>query len=150
MFMSFLFTETQRKYQTTERETLSVVKALGEARWLLKGLPFPTKLYTDHTALLKTLQSEDVIGRIARWQLALWEYDLDIYHVPGKDIAIADGLSRLMGDPAMPATSIETEMVSFAAEEQTTRTGVEFMGGDQQERQSEEDQNDDEILDNPE
>ena len=49
-------------------------------------------LYTDHQALLKVLKSEDVTGRIARWQLALSEYDLDVYHVPGKDLAVADGL----------------------------------------------------------
>lgn len=72
-------------------------------------------LYTDHQALLKTLKSEDVTGRIARWQLALSEYDLDIYHVPGKDIAIADGLSRCTGYPAMPTDDFETEMTAFEA-----------------------------------
>ena len=57
-------------------------------------------LYTDHQALLKVLESEDITGRISRWQLALSEYDLDIYHVPGKDLAVADGLSRIEGYPS--------------------------------------------------
>ena len=35
-------------------------------------------LYTDHQTLLKYLKSEDSTGRLARWQLALSEYDLDV------------------------------------------------------------------------
>ncbi|KAF6232615.1 hypothetical protein HO173_009283 [Letharia columbiana] len=35
-------------------------------------------LYTDHQALLKVLKSEDVTGRISRWQPCLSEYDLDL------------------------------------------------------------------------
>ena len=39
-------------------------------------------LYTDHQALLKCLKIEDATGRLARWQLALSEYDLGVFHVP--------------------------------------------------------------------
>ena len=38
-------------------------------------------LYTDHQALLKCLKIEDATGRLARWHLALSEYDFDIFHV---------------------------------------------------------------------
>ena len=77
-FLSFQFTEVQQRYYTTERETLAVVKCLAECRWLVKGLKNPIILYTDHQALLKCLKSEDNTGRLARWHLALSEYDLDV------------------------------------------------------------------------
>jgi hypothetical protein len=87
MFLSFGFTATQTRYETTERETLSVVKNLGGTRWLVQGFQYPVKLYTDHQVLLECLQSGDMTGRLARWQLTLSEYNLDITHVPSKELA---------------------------------------------------------------
>lgn len=89
--MSFQFLPAETRYHTTEREALSVLKCLEEARWLVKGSPYPVELYTDHQALLKVLRGEDGHGRIARWQLRLGEYDLEIKHVPGKELLIGDG-----------------------------------------------------------
>ena len=116
-FLSFQFTEVQQRYHTTERETLAVIKCLAEVRWLVKGPEYPIMLYTDHQALLKCLKSEDSTGRLARWQLALSEYDLDIFHVPGKDITIADGLSRLEGYPSAPPTPHEVNDTAFMADD---------------------------------
>ena len=116
MFLSFAFTPPQTRYQTTEREALAVVKNLAEIRWLVQGSKLPIKLYTDHQALLKCLQSEDMTGRLARWQLALSEFNLDIVHVAGKDLAIADGLSRLSNPPSATPSSIEVPLVAFTAE----------------------------------
>ena len=48
--------------------------------------------------------------------MALSEYDLDIYHVLGKDLAVADGLSRIEKYPSRIATDEESTMASFAAE----------------------------------
>lgn len=53
-------------------------------------------LYTDHQALLKVLKSEDVAGRISRWQLCLSQYDLDVYHVPGKEILAATRVGSVL------------------------------------------------------
>lgn len=129
MFMSYQFTPAQTRYHTTERECLAVVKALAEVRWIVKGSKYPLILYTDHQALLKLLRSEDATGRIARWQLSLSEYDLDIYHVPGRDLAVADGLSRLDGYPSRAAEEEESTMASFLAEasigNQTTAGDIE-------------------------
>ena len=91
-FLLFQFTEVQQRYHTTERETLTVVKCLAECRWLVKGLKYPIMLYINYQILLKCLKSEDSIERLARWQLALFEYDLDIFYVSGKDIIITDEL----------------------------------------------------------
>jgi len=52
-------------------------------------------LYTDHSALLTILNKDNATRRIARWQLDLIGFDFYIHHVPGKNLGIADGLSRL-------------------------------------------------------
>lgn len=39
-----------------------------------------------------------------------------MYHIPGKEIAVADGLSRINGYPSKVATDDEATMASFAAE----------------------------------
>ena len=73
-------------------------------------------LYTDHQALLKCLKSEDSTRRLVQWQLALSKYDLDIFHIPGKDIIIVDGLSRLEGYPSTSATLYEVNDTAFMAD----------------------------------
>ena len=49
--------------------------------------------------------------------MSLSEYDLDVFHVPGKDLAIADGLSRIVEYPSRLTTEEETVMASFTTEE---------------------------------
>ena len=64
--MSFKLSEAETHYTTTELESLTVVRTLAEVRWLAIGSPYPTKIYTDHTALLSTLSNgPDSHGRIA-------------------------------------------------------------------------------------
>jgi len=87
---------------------------------VVKGSKFPLKLYTDHAALLSTLKSENAHGRISRWQLALSEYDLNIYYIPGKELLIADGISRFTGPPSytMPEDHESVDMMAFVAEDE--------------------------------
>ena len=95
-YTSFQMTETQRSYHTTEREFLAVLMSLEKARYLVCGSPHPIKLYTDHTAVKDILKNGDAAtGRIARWQHQFGEFKYKVMHVPGKEVAIADGLSRL-------------------------------------------------------
>lgn len=86
MFFLYQFSPAQTRYHTTEWESLAVVRSLEEVQWLVKRSEFPVKLYKDQQALLRTLRSEDATGWIARWHLRLSEYDLEIHHVPGKDL----------------------------------------------------------------
>ena len=58
-FFSFGFTPSQSKYQTTERESLSVTKNFTEVRWLIQSPQFPSTLSSNRQALSKTFQSED-------------------------------------------------------------------------------------------
>lgn len=107
MFISKRLADAETRYTTTEQEALAVVRCLGEVRWLVLGAQYPTKVYTDHSALITLLRHDDAHGRIGKWQVKLAEYDLQYVHMPGSQNVIADGLSRVParyfsgdGDPA--------------------------------------------------
>jgi len=95
MFISFAFTPTDQNYYTGEREALAVLKSLEQCRWLVCGSKCPVKIYTDYMALGKLLKSGDGHDRITRWQFRFGEYWPEVHHVPGKDLTIADGRSRV-------------------------------------------------------
>ena len=95
MFISKRLAPAETRYSTTEREALAILRCLEEVRWLILGSPFPTKIYTDHQALLGLLRKDDAHGRIVRWQIRLAEYDVEYIHKPGRENVIADGLSRM-------------------------------------------------------
>lgn len=66
MFMSFRLEDAKTRYDTTEREALVVVRCLAEVRWLVTRSRYPTKLYTDHSALESIFtQGSDAHGRIS-------------------------------------------------------------------------------------
>ena len=98
MFISKRFLETETRYSTTEREALAILRCLEEVRWLVLGSPFPTKVYTDHQALLGLLRKDDAHGQIVRWQVRLAEYDVEYIHIPGRENVLADGMSRMRWD----------------------------------------------------
>jgi len=117
MFISFKLSETEKRYTTTEREALAVLKCCEESRWLIQGNKHPTKLYTNHIALLAILQGGDAgHGRITRWQQRLSEYWFDIHHVPGRKLVVADGLSRIPGIVSFGCLIEEPTFEAFAAE----------------------------------
>lgn len=100
-----------------------MVRCREEVRWLFLGSAFPTKVYTDHHALVKLLQIEDGYGRIARWQVRLSEYEVEYIHIPGTQNMIADGLSRL-GD-CTTGTKVEIYSVDNTGRESGGSKGIE-------------------------
>lgn len=121
-FMSFQLTDAQRRYHTTEREFLAVISCLEKARHLVNGQGQPVKLYTDHTAVKDILRNSDTAtGRIARWQQRLGEFDHEIMHIPGKQMAVADGLSRMRHFPYVLRDKVDLPtLVSCATEDAPT------------------------------
>jgi len=98
MFISKRLLPAETRYSTTEREALAILRCLEEVRWLILGSSYPTKVYTDHQALVILLRKDDAQGRIVRWQIRLAEYDIEYIHIPGKENVMADGLSRMRDD----------------------------------------------------
>lgn len=115
MFLSFPLADTETRYLNTERECLAVVRCLAEVAWLVLGGPYPVKVYTDHMALLSILQRSEAKGRIANWQYKLSEFDLEFVHVPGKQMAVADGLSRITTGWRRPQGEDEDDEFSWLA-----------------------------------
>jgi hypothetical protein len=65
--------------------------AVSSNRNMLLGRHFT--LITDHRNIICINQPPS--DMIARWQIALGEYDYQLRHVPGRYITLADRLSRL-------------------------------------------------------
>lgn len=79
-------------YHSYELETLAVVESLKRFRIYILGKT--TKIVTDCSAVRYTLEKKDLIPRIARWWLAIQEYDIQIEHRPGDRMKHVDALSR--------------------------------------------------------
>ncbi|XP_036065872.1 uncharacterized protein LOC118598010 [Oryzias melastigma] len=80
------------RYSTVEKEALGIKWALDSFKYYLLGREFT--LETDHKALQWLERMKDTNGRITRWYLAIQPYCFTIHHIPGRDNATADFLSR--------------------------------------------------------
>lgn len=112
MYISRRFSDTETRYTNSEREALAVIKSLAEARYTILDSKFPIMVYTDHQALT-TLLRKEAKGRIANWQNQISEYDLRIVHIPGKEMQLADGLSRIPADAMFPSIPISEEETPY-------------------------------------
>jgi hypothetical protein len=91
-FASIKLSDSEKNYNTTEREGLVMVYALQKFRNYLLGKQF--KMFTNHYAL-KYLVKNPVLGggRICRWLLLFQEFDFKVTIKPGKLNAGPDHLS---------------------------------------------------------
>ncbi|CAC5358979.1 Retrovirus-related Pol polyprotein from transposon 297,Retrovirus-related Pol polyprotein from transposon 412 [Mytilus coruscus] len=79
-------------YAVIEKEALAIVWAVDHFCQYLYGHKFT--VITDHNPLRWLMTVKNPSGRLARWSLALQEYDLTIEYRSGKLHGNADGLSR--------------------------------------------------------
>lgn len=75
-----------------ELETLAVIASLERFRVYLIGIEF--KIYTDCNSLRATFEKRDLIPRVARWWIAMQEFNFSIEYRPGKSMSHVDALSR--------------------------------------------------------
>ena len=90
-YASRSLTQSERNYSVIQRECLAVVYGLKQFRHYLLGRPF--YLLTDH-APLQWLSAQKMDGLLARWTLAIQEYDMTIMYRKGSLSNNADSLSR--------------------------------------------------------
>lgn len=91
-YMSEKLSSAERKYQTTERECLAVIRSIEKFRPYIEGTKFT--VVTDHASLLWLTNLKDPSGRVGRWALRLQAYDYELIHRKGKFMVVADALSR--------------------------------------------------------
>lgn len=82
----------EQNYHAYELETLAVIASLQRFRVYLIGVKFT--LVTDCSALRSTFSKRDLIPRIARWWIAIQEFDFEIKYKPGHSMSHVDALSR--------------------------------------------------------
>jgi hypothetical protein len=92
-FSSRNFSETEKNYNTIEREGPDMVYSLQKLRHYLLGKYF--KMFTNHFSL-KYLINMKVLGvRICRWLLLVQEFYLEVIFKPGNLNARPNHVSRV-------------------------------------------------------
>ena len=94
-YISRAMTPTEQRYAQIEKEALALTWACERFSDYLLGLKF--HLETDHkplVPLLSTKNLEELPIRVQRFRLRLMRFKFSISHVPGKNLTIADALSR--------------------------------------------------------
>ena len=93
-YFSKKFTDTQKRYCTTEKELLALILALQYFEIYVTAAKGPIVIFTDHNPLTVLHKIKNKNQRLMRWSLLLQQYCLDIRHISGRDNIIADALSR--------------------------------------------------------
>ena len=94
-YISRALSPTEQRYAQIEKEALALTWGCERLSDYLIGLHF--HMVTDHKPLvpiLSTKNLDDLPVRVQRFRLRLMRYHFTISHVPGKDLVIADALSR--------------------------------------------------------
>ena len=101
--MSHTFTETQRKWSTTEQEAYRVYYAITKWKYYLQGADITVK--NDHKPLAKFLNGKNANDRVNRWSLELTTYNITFEWISGLRIKQLNCLSWLVELPTTtPAT----------------------------------------------
>jgi RNase H-like domain found in reverse transcriptase len=92
-FASMKLTDTQSRWSTIEREAFAVIWALKRFRaWIFMS---KINVYSDHNPLSYLTDASPKSAKLARWALALQEFNIDFRYRPGRQNTAADFLSRL-------------------------------------------------------
>lgn len=94
-YASRLLSDTEQRYAQIEREALALAWAADKFSEYVTGIPI--LFQTDHRPLIQVLQTkpiDELTPRLQRFRIRLMRYDYKIYYSPGKDLVVADALSR--------------------------------------------------------
>ncbi|GFX69893.1 retrovirus-related Pol polyprotein from transposon 297 [Trichonephila clavipes] len=106
-FASRTLNKAERNYTVTERECLVVIWALNKFKTYFETLP--VKVITDHAALTKLTNGENLSSRMIRWSLKLSEFNVKWKHRSSVQNVAADVLSR------NPVGNMDGSQISCAA-----------------------------------
>ena len=95
-YNSRILNTQEQKLSTLDREILAIVYALQKYEFLIIGSPHPIYIFTHHKPLLHCFAKKRILRtRFYRAQMHLTKFsNLKIIHTPGKNLTVADMLSR--------------------------------------------------------
>ena len=95
-YNSRILNPQEQKLSTLECELLGIVHALQIYEFIIIGSPHPIHVFTDHNPLLHCFTKKGNLSpRFYRAQMQLTKFSkLKIIHTPGKNLSVADLLSR--------------------------------------------------------
>ncbi len=94
-YASRALTKTEQRYAQIEKEALATTWACERFSMYITGLRF--SIETDHKPLISLLGTKDLDLlplRIQRFRMRLMRFDYSIGYIPGKNLVLADTLSR--------------------------------------------------------
>ncbi|KAH7697545.1 Gap-Pol polyprotein-like protein [Aphelenchoides avenae] len=92
-YASRLLNKHEARYPSVESEALGIVFALREFAPYIEGAGTST-IRTDNSALPALLKKRDLAGRLAKYQMTIQAFDVNIVHRSGKSNVFCDHLSR--------------------------------------------------------
>ena len=115
-YVSRALSKSEQNYSVIQKECLALVYALKQFRHYLLGRPF--KIITGH-APLQWLSAQKMEGLLARWALALQEYEFTIHYCRGQENGDADALSRrTYPDIQLVAATTQTPILTHSLHQQ--------------------------------
>ncbi|CAK5046064.1 unnamed protein product [Meloidogyne enterolobii] len=92
-FVSRKTTPNEQKHIAAELEALAIVYCLEQFRPYIEGIG-TTIVRTDNSVACSLMKSRKLVGRMAKYQLAVQAYNIKIEHRSGKSNKFCDHLSR--------------------------------------------------------
>lgn len=93
-YTSAVLTETQQRWAQIEKELLALVSTCEKFHYYVYGIQFVAE--TDHKPLIGIIKKpiESLSPRLQRLMMRLLRYQVTLKYVPGKEMYVADALSR--------------------------------------------------------
>ena len=104
------FSETHRKWHTTEQEAYGVYYAVTKWNYYLQGADIIIR--NDHNPLAKLLNGKNANNKVNRWGLELATYNITFDWISGAKNKAADCLSHLVELPPTTSALINMLLVS--------------------------------------
>ena len=103
-FLLHTFSETQRKWSTTEQEACGVYYAITKWNYYLQGADIVVR--NDHKLLNRFLNGKNTNNKVNRWGLELATYNITFEWISGDCNKAADCLSHLVELPQVTPAQI--------------------------------------------
>ena len=132
-YNSRILNPQEQKLSTLDQELLGIVHALQIYEFLIIGSPHPIHIFTDQKPLLHCFTKNGIISpRFYRAQMQLTKFSkLKIVHTPGKNLSVADMLSRSFTKAELQLSQLKHKQlppqIAFALLQNGTLKRVHFL-----------------------